>query len=214
VGVEALVRWQHPERGLLFPAAFIDTAEQTGAIVELGAFVLRESLQQCAAWRQAGHDLYVSVNLSGSQLADTSLTSLIAASPLPEGQVWLEVTETSLVGDVARAGEILTSLTQLGAKISIDDFGTGWASMTYLREFPVHALKIDRSFVSGLGASEIDTAIATSVLSLGRELGLKVFAEGIETDTQHQRLRDLGCEYGQGYLFGRPVPPEQLALEA
>jgi PAS domain S-box-containing protein len=214
VGVEALVRWQHPDRGLLFPAAFIDTAERTGAIVELGAFVLRESLQQCVAWRQAGHDLYVSVNLSGSQLADTSLTSLIAASPLPEGQLWLEVTETSLVGDVARAGEILTSLTQLGAKISIDDFGTGWASMTYLREFPVHALKIDRSFVSGLGASEIDTAIATSVLSLGRELGLKVFAEGIETDTQHQRLRDLGCEYGQGYLFGRPVPPEQLALEA
>lgn len=214
VGVEALVRWQHRDRGLLLPADFIDTAEQTGAIVDLGAFVLHESLSQCAVWRQAGHDLYVSVNLSGSQLADASLASMIAASPLSEGQLWLEVTETSLVGDFARAAEILTSLTHLGAKISIDDFGTGWASMTYLREFPVHALKIDRSFVSGLGASEIDTAIATSVLSLGRELGLKVFAEGIETPSQHQRLRDLGCEYGQGYLFGRPVPPDQLTFEA
>ena len=214
IGVEALVRWQHPQRGLLEPAVFIDTAERSGAIIELGAFVLDEARAQWTSWHQAGQSLYVSVNLSGLQLADPNLPALIAAKPLPEGELWLEVTETSLVRDLAQAGDTLNQVTALGPKVSIDDFGTGWASMTYLREFPVHALKIDRSFVRGIGTSSVDTAISTSVLSLGRELGLKVFAEGIETRGQHARLRDLGCEYGQGYLFGRPAPPGELALKA
>lgn len=214
VGVEALVRWQHPERGLLFPGDFMDVAEQSGAIVDLGAFVLDESRAQWARWRDAGHSVYVSVNLSGHQLADPHLPDLIAATPLPEGQLWLEVTETSLVQDLAQAGAALTKVTDLGPKVSIDDFGTGWASMTYLREFPVHALKIDRSFVRGIGTSAVDTAIVTSVLALGRELGLKVFAEGIETQRQHDELRALGCKLGQGYLFGRPVPPDEIELKA
>ena len=214
VGVEALVRWQHPERGLLFPGDFMGVAEQSGGIIDLGAFVLNESRTQWARWRDAGHSVYVSVNLSGHQLADPNLPDLIAATPLPEGQLWLEVTETSLVHDLAQAGAALTKVTDLGPKVSIDDFGTGWASMTYLREFPVHALKIDRTFVRGLGTSAVDTAIVTSVLALGRELGLKVFAEGIETQRQHDELRALGCQLGQGYLFGRPVPPEEIELKA
>ena len=214
VGFEALVRWQHPERGLLSPASFMDAAERTGAVVELGTFVLNAARLQWAVWNDSGHRFYVSVNLSGAQLADPNLPSLIAATPLPEGQLWLEVTETSLVQDLAQAGQTLGRVTALGPKVAIDDFGTGWASMTYLREFPVHALKIDRSFVHGAGTSTVDTAIAASVLSLGRELGLHVIAEGIETPGQRDQLRDLGCELGQGYLFGRPAPPDQLYLEA
>lgn len=213
VGAEALVRWQHPERGLLAPNAFMDAAERSGTVVDIGAFVLDEARAQWARWRDAGHERYVSVNLSGRQLADPALPELIAATRLPEGQLWLEVTETSLVQDLEQAGDTLQRIAALGPKIAIDDFGTGWASMSYLREFPVHALKIDRSFVAGVGHSAVDTAIATSVLSLGRELGLKVFAEGIETSGQLDQLRDLGCELGQGYLFGRPTPPDQLDPE-
>lgn len=212
VGAEALVRWQHPERGLLFPGDFIDVAEESGAIVDLGAFVLEEACAQWVIWRDAGRPVYVSVNLSALQLADPNLPDMIARLSMPEGQLWLEVTETSLIRDLAQAGEILTRVTNLGPKVSIDDFGTGWASMTYLREFPVHALKIDRSFVHGVGTSAVDTAIASSVVALGGQLALKVVAEGIETPDQFERLRELGCEYGQGYLFGRPVAADDLDL--
>lgn len=206
VGAEALVRWQHPSRGLLTPAAFLDTAERCGAINDLDALVLDEARAQWARWRDAGRDLYVSVNLSGRQLADPTLLDRISSFPMPEGQLWLEVTETSLIHDLQQAAHILNEVAALGAKISIDDFGTGWASLSYLREFPVHALKIDRSFVHGAGTSSVDTAIVSSVLSLGRELALNVVAEGIETVGQQDQLRELGCHYGQGYLFGRPTP--------
>ena len=213
-GVEALVRWEHPDRGLLAPAAFIDAAERSGSILDLGQIVLDEAAGQWATWDRAGLDLHMAVNLSGRQLSDPSFVDHLGAAmanlAIPPGALWLEVTETSLVEDLDQATKVLRRLTELGAHVSIDDFGTGWASLTYLREFPVHALKIDRVFVNGMGRGSTDTAIVSSILSLGAELGLSVIAEGIETEEQLDRLRRLGCELGQGYLFGRPLPPDEL----
>lgn len=210
LGVEALVRWQHPQRGLLAPGAFIGAAERSGAIVDIGQRVLELACRQHRAWADAGRDLHVAVNLSGRQLADTTLpdriAEVLAATGTPRGRLWLEVTETSLVDDLDRAADVLRRLDRLGTLVSIDDFGTGWASLTYLREFPVHSLKIDRVFVDGLGASARDTAIVSSMLSLGRDLDLAVVAEGIETGAQRDRLLELGCELGQGFHFGRPEP--------
>jgi PAS domain S-box-containing protein len=214
-GVEALLRWQHPERGLLPPAAFVDAAERSGAIVDLGEVALNEACRQWAAWQRAGIDLQMAVNLSGRQLADPHLADRLAdamsAVSMRPGALWLEVTETSLVDDLDQATRALRRLVDQGARVSIDDFGTGWASLTYLREFPVHALKIDRVFVNGLGKDSADNAIVSSIISLGRELELSVVAEGIETAEQLAHLRQLGCELGQGFLFGRPQAPEDLA---
>jgi PAS domain S-box-containing protein len=215
-GAEALVRWQHPDLGLLPPSEFIDAAERSGAIVELGQVVLDEASAQWARWRDAGHDLHVAVNLSGRQIADPNVVDRIAgvmdASSMPDGALRLEVTETSLVEDLDQATKVLARLTELGAHISIDDFGTGWASLTYLREFPVHSLKIDRVFVAGLGTSATDAAICSSIISLGDELDLQVVAEGIETVEQADHLRSIGCRFGQGYLFTRPQPADALEV--
>lgn len=215
-GVEALVRWVHPERGVLEPGSFIATAERSGAIVPLGEVVLAAACRQAQAWRRAGHDLDVAVNLSARQLADEDLpgrlSDLMATTSMPRGKLWLEVTETSLVEDLDRATAILHEIDEIGACVAIDDFGTGWASLTYLRQFPVHEVKIDRSFVAGLGGCARDAAIVSSMISLGHELDVRVVAEGIETMAQHRALHDLGCELGQGYLFGRPQPPEKLDL--
>jgi PAS domain S-box-containing protein len=213
-GVEALVRWQHPTRGLLQPAAFIDLAERSGAIVDLGLFVLEEACQQWSRWQADGLDLHVAVNLSGRQLADPDLAARVAsataAASMPPGELWLEVTETSLVEDLDQAERALRRLADEGAHVSIDDFGTGWASLTYLRRFPVTSLKIDRVFVEGLGAGGNDDAIVSSIISLGAELGLDVVAEGIETPQQAARLIELGCVLGQGFLYARPAPAADL----
>ena len=136
----------------------------------------------------------------------------MAVTSMPAGKLWLEVTETALVNDIVQARAVLREIDELGARISIDDFGTGWASLTYLREFPVGLLKIDGTFVQGLGESANDAAIVRSIIFLGRELELAVVAEGIETVEQRDQLHHLGCELGQGYLFGRPQPPEELDL--
>jgi PAS domain S-box-containing protein len=213
-GVEALVRWQHPDRGLLPPAEFIGLAERSGAIEELGRVVLEQACRQAEAWRDAGHDLHMAVNLSARQLADDTLTDHISAvmtsTSMPGERLWLEVTETALVQDLDQATAALRRIDDLGASVSIDDFGTGWASLTYLREFPVDALKIDRVFVAGLGTGSRDETIVGSMISLGRELDVLVIAEGIETEDQRSILLDLGCEIGQGYLFGRPQPASDL----
>ncbi|HEY9558173.1 MAG TPA: EAL domain-containing protein [Acidimicrobiales bacterium] len=213
-GTEALVRWNHPERGLLPPAAFIDTAERSGAIIELGRLVLEDACRQWRSWYDAGAVLQIAVNLSGRQLADADLPVLLErtmrAVGMPPGVLSLEVTETSLVEDIDLASEVLKRAADIGATIAIDDFGTGWASLTYLRQFPVHALKVDRSFVAGLGSESADEAIVASILSLGSELGLTVVAEGIETADQAAHLQRLGCSLGQGFLFSRPLPADQL----
>ena len=217
LAVEALVRWNHPERGLLNPIAFIEVAEHSGLIRELGQVVLAAACRQTALWRRGGADVELSVNLSTRQLADPRLveqvTAVLADSGLDPGALWFEVTESALVEDVDTAIIVLGRLVDLGIRIAIDDFGTGWASLTYLRNFPVHALKIDRSFTSGVGRNPNDTAIVRSILSLGAELGVAVIAEGIETPAQELALRRLGCTLGQGYLYGRPGPPAHIELD-
>jgi PAS domain S-box-containing protein len=209
IALEALVRWNHPDRGVLAPAAFMDAAERSGMIVELGRVVLDKACRQSAEWRRSGLDLEIAVNLSTRQLAHPGLfddiTSTLAATGSRADSLWLEVTETALVEDVDQAAELLHRLSALGVRIAIDDFGTGWASLTYLKQFPVHALKIDRSFVAGVDRNPQDTAIARSILSLGRELDLVVVAEGVETVGQQSALQALGCSIGQGYLYGRPT---------
>jgi len=208
VTLEALVRWNHPERGLLAPAAFIDTAEHGGLIVEIGNVVLEKACGQAAEWRSSGLDIEVAVNISARQLSDPELfdriSSVLAFTGLDPNKLWLEVTETSLVEEVEQASAVLHRLAGIGIRIVIDDFGTGWASLTYLRNFPVHALKIDRSFIAGIGRNAHDTAIARSILALGAELGLDVIAEGVETPRQQKALQKLGCTLAQGYLYGHP----------
>ncbi len=216
VGVEALLRWQHPTRGLLAPAEFLDVAEQTGLIVPIGAWVLSEACQQVQRWNHGLPDdehLAVSVNLSGRQLtepdlADTIGASLRAASIDPHAlRLVLEVTETLLPADEDEARRRLVELHELGIQLAIDDFGTGYSSLRYVRDLPISTIKIDRSFVSGLGQSDHDEAIVDAVTQLARTLGLRVVAEGVETETQFAFLSRVGCDYSQGYLFGRPQPP-------
>ncbi len=210
IGVEALARWQHPQRGLLAPLEFIDAAERSGQIIELGQSVLQTACTQVQRWRDAGQELHLAVNLSCVQLLDERLPDLLAqtlaATGLPADKLWLEITETTLVQDLDKATRSLHRIRDLGVSMSIDDFGTGWASLTYLRQFPVNALKIDRLFVTGLGLRTRDTAIAQSIISLADELGIGVVAEGVETLEQAAALRAMGCKYAQGFLFGRPAP--------
>jgi PAS domain S-box-containing protein len=216
IGVEALVRWNHPTRGLLLPDQFIEAAERSGLICELGEVVLKQACVQAQCWRAAGLELYLSVNVSAQQLAGgrlpARLVEIMTLTDMRPADLWIEITETALVEDLEEARAGLRQIDELGVHISIDDFGTGWASLTYLREFPVRALKIDLVFVHGLGTSSCDLAIVKSIISLGSELGLDVVAEGIETLDQRAMLYQLGCEKGQGYLFGGPAPAEELFL--
>jgi diguanylate cyclase (GGDEF)-like protein len=215
IGFEALVRWEHPERGLVPPLDFLPLAEETGLIVPIGAWVLREACAQAARWavESSGQPaLSVSVNLSARQLADPALVETIDSAlrdaELDPSLLVLEITETVLMEDRERAVAVLRSLTDRGVQIGIDDFGTGHSSLGYLKTLPVHALKIDRSFVDGLGTEPEDSAIVAAVVHLGHALGLTVTAEGIETPVQLSELQALGCDLGQGYYFARPQPSE------
>ena len=214
VGVEALVRWNHPSRGLIGPADFIDAAERLGLIGRLGEVVLEKACTQLASWRREGRDLYLAVNVSALQLVDPCFPRRVQAIMMRTGieaqDLWLEITETALIEDVAQATLALRAIEALGVKIAIDDFGTGWGSLTYLREFPVHALKIDRAFVDGLEGGVRKRAIVRSVIQMGHELALDVIAEGIETCDQQAALEAMGCTTGQGFLFSRPVPADDV----
>ena len=217
VTFEALARWNHPDLGILRPRSFIDAAERSGVILELGRVVFDKACRQTAEWRRAGLDLELAINLSAKQLADSALlddiTATLAASGLDPHALWLEVTETALVEDVEQATDLLERLAALGIRIAIDDFGTGWASLTYLKQFPVHALKIDQTFVDSVDHDPQDAAIVRSILSLGEELDLIVIAEGVETVAQQSALRALGCSMGQGFLYGEPSPAGAVALQ-
>ncbi|HEX5096020.1 MAG TPA: EAL domain-containing protein [Acidimicrobiia bacterium] len=211
-GFEALVRWEHPERGLLGPDAFLEAAERTGLIVPIGAWVFDEACRQAAAWaEESAKPLSVSVNVSERQLLAANFVDSIAraleASGLPPELLVIEVTERVLMDDRERAAEILGRLAELGVQLSVDDFGTG-QSLSYLKHLPVHSLKIDRSFIDGLGADLDDAAIVAAIVALGHALGLTVTAEGIETPRQLSEVRSLGCDTGQGYYFARPQPGE------
>lgn len=215
--LEALVRWNHPDRGLLLPAEFIPIAEETGLIVPIGTRVLEEACQQLARWQQALPDLQsmsISVNLSGRQLGDPDLPDLLATiidrtGVRPE-QIVLEMTESLLMDDVEFSHLTLARLKALRVRLAIDDFGTGYSSLSYLRTFPVDVLKVDRSFVAGLGTEGGDEAIVAAVIHLAHTLGLDAVAEGVETAAQLERLRALGCDLAQGFHLARPAPAEDV----
>jgi len=213
-GWEALIRWQHPERGLLPPAAFIDAAEETGLIVPIGEWILREAIGQIASWnRRFGWTRTMSVNLAARQITDDFaelLDDVLVSTGMDPDLIWLEITETALMVDVHTAETVLHRITGMGVHLTVDDFGTGYSSLTYLQRFPVEGLKIDKSFTDGLHRDPQADAICEGVVSLGRALGLKTVAEGIEDRIQLERLRAMGCPLGQGYLFGRPVPADEV----
>jgi diguanylate cyclase (GGDEF)-like protein len=213
-GFEALVRWNHPERGLIPPVEFIPLAEETGAITGIGRWVLREALRQGAVWSaDTGAALRMAVNLSPRQFQDGDVVADVVAalqeSGFPAGQLTLEVTEGVLVRDVDRVVAQLEALRALGIRIAIDDFGTGFSGLSYLRHLPADIIKIDRSFVMDLPAGRSATTLITSIVELARTLGLDVVAEGVETEDQRQALADLDCAQGQGYLFARPQPADR-----
>ncbi|HEV2906929.1 MAG TPA: EAL domain-containing protein [Actinomycetota bacterium] len=217
MGVEALLRWDHPERGLLRPAEFISLAEETGLILPIGRWALQEACRQAQRWREANPDrrpLTVAVNLSARQLAQPDVADMVAEALESTGtdpsQVWLEITESVLTGDTEATVGALRALKALGVRLSVDDFGTGYSSLLYLKRFPVDTLKVDRSFVAGLGTHPDDTAIVAGVVGLAQTLGLTAVAEGVETEEQRAALLALGCDLAQGYLFGHPEPPEEL----
>jgi len=220
VGFEVLARWRHPDRGLLGADKFLPMAEETGLISDVGASVLRSSLMQLGTWLHSGRvagDLSMAVNLSARQLGDSDLVDIVAEalaqSGVPAHLLWLEITETALMADVKAASVRLRELRSLGLHLAVDDFGTGYSSLTYLKRFPVEAIKVDRSFVSGLGIDAEDTTIVEAVVKLGHSLGLQVVAEGVETPLQLSRLREIGCERAQGFLFGRPRPADLVEAE-
>ena len=217
-GFEALVRWMHPERGLVSPTTFIPLAEETGLICEIGVWVLREACRQVADWNRRLSDafgpLQVSVNLSGRQFAqddlEAQITDSLQQSGLSPDCLKLEITESVLMENSDAATGIMARLRDMGMRISIDDFGTGYSSLSYLHQFPAQTLKIDQSFVSRLGSEDSQLAIVQAVLSLAHVMGMDVVAEGIETPAHLEILRGLGCEFGQGYLFAKPLPAAEI----
>ena len=211
VGFEALARWQHPQRGVLLPALFITIAEEAGLLRELDAAVLKDACLQLCRWSGARDGLLprLSVNISATSLADPLLSmrirDVLASSGFPGDQLFLEITETTLVEDVASAFTNIAEIKSLGIRLAVDDFGTGYSSLRYLRRFPVGILKIDRSFVDGLGHDLEDEVIVETVIRMARSLGIEVVAEGVETLKQEEILRRLGCHYLQGFFYGRPA---------
>jgi diguanylate cyclase (GGDEF)-like protein len=214
VGVEALVRWQHPERGFIPPNEFIPIAERTGLIKPLSQYVVASALRQCGEWRAAGFDLHVAVNLTIPDLLDLELPDrigeLLAETGVRPSQLELEVTETTILADPFRVRQVLNRLNEMGLRLAIDDFGTGYSSLAYLKNLPVHTIKIDRSFVMGMCEDASDATIVRSTIDLGRNLGLGVVAEGIESQEVWDALRADGCSLAQGYFISRPASAEYL----
>jgi EAL domain-containing protein (putative c-di-GMP-specific phosphodiesterase class I) len=206
-GFEALVRWEHPARGLLGPAAFVPLAEETGLIIGIGEWVLREACAAAAGWPE---ELTLSVNLSPRQLAQPDLVATVrralAESGVDPARLCLEITESAVMESGAATTAQLRALKSLGVRLAIDDFGTGFSSLAHLRRFPVDVLKIDGMFIAGLGSEPQDASIAAAVISLAHALGLRTVAEGVETEEQLRVLRELGCNLAQGHLFARPLP--------
>jgi predicted signal transduction protein with EAL and GGDEF domain len=215
VGVEALVRWQHPELGLISPAEFIPLAEETGLILQIGRWVLSTACAQLRAWQEQGFpDLRVAVNLSGRQFQQADLVRTIAdvleLSRLEPSDLELELTESSIMQDAEATVAKCEALDRLGIRLSVDDFGTGYSSLAYLKRFPIKALKIDQSFIQDITTDPNDAAIAQAIVALAETLKLRVIAEGVETEAQLALLRRYHCDEMQGYLFSRPLPPDEL----
>jgi EAL domain-containing protein (putative c-di-GMP-specific phosphodiesterase class I) len=218
LGVEALLRWRHPQHGLISPASFIPIAEETGLIVSIGEWVLDEACRQNAAWLAAGcGPLVVAVNLSALQITQPGLSATVSAAlrrhALPPELLELEITESVLMRDTDRALAVLSELRQIGIKVSIDDFGTGYSSLNYLKRLPLDKLKIDQSFVRDLPRDANDVAITQAIIAISSKLGLAVIAEGVETREQFEFLRSNGCDQIQGFYFSRPRPPAEIIDE-
>jgi len=214
VGYEALLRWEHPERGLLLPEEFIDLAEETGLILPLGKWVLQEACRDRMLHADAEDPCTISINVSFSQVAQPDLAEVVARTlsetGIPPSRLCLELTESVLMADTDKAVTVLEDLKSLGVKLAVDDFGTGYSSLGYLQRFPVDIVKIDRSFVADLGRDGEATAITEAVVRIGEALDLQVIAEGVENAAQRTALRDLGCPLAQGFYFSRPQPREAL----
>jgi diguanylate cyclase (GGDEF)-like protein len=214
VGVEALVRWRHPQRGMIPPASFIPLAEESRVIVPIGRWVLDEACRQAAAWSAAGLPLGISVNVSAHQLGRREFVEdvrrALESSGIAPSSLTLEITETTLVRDVPAVCERLEEVKALGVRVAIDDFGTGYASLSHLQRMPVDVLKIDRSFVAALDDGEQSRELLAAILGVGRSLSLSVVAEGIEEDSQRTMLEDMGCELAQGFLLGYPGPAHEI----
>ena len=214
-GLEALVRWLHPHRGLIPPMEFIPVAEETGLIIPMGEFVLRAACQQVKAWRDAGFPkLWVSVNLSGRQFQDQNLVQkikqVLQETGLPSDGLRLEVTESIVMRDLAYSIKVLKELKMLGVFVSLDDFGNGYSSLSYLKQFPLKVLKIDRSFIHDIIINQNSEAITTAIIFMARSLNLEVVAEGVETEEQLSFLKSKFCDEVQGYLFSKPLPAMEL----
>ncbi len=216
VGVEALLRWQHPERGLVSPGDFIPVAEAKGLIVPIGRWVLNEACRQAMAWQENGCDLEIAVNVSARQLDDGVLIGDVKAalrrSGLDAGKLTLEITETALMRDPQLTATQLRALKELGVRIAIDDFGTGYSSLAYLRQFPADALKIDRSFIAEITTSHASDVLIHTLVQLGKTLDIETLAEGIEEESQLHALQREGCDLGQGFWFSRPLEAHALQL--
>jgi EAL domain-containing protein (putative c-di-GMP-specific phosphodiesterase class I) len=218
LGAEALVRWQHPQRGLVAPDLFIPIAETTGLVIPLGRWVLEEACRRTAEWKAAAiadDSFYVSVNLSARHLQDDSVLpdvrTALEVSGLAAEALVLEVTETALIEDLNPAGSTLATLKLLGLRIAVDDFGTGYSSLAYLNNFPLDIIKLDKSFIDRVATTVDGETMVRAVVDLARTLGLIAIAEGVEHDDQAVALDHLGCRLAQGFLFARPMPANDLA---
>ncbi len=208
-GVEALIRWRHPRRGIVQPDDFIPLLEETGLITEIGGWVLDRACTQGAAWRAAGHPIGIAVNVSARQLDTDQLIEdvqgALGRSGLPPEALTIEITETTLMRNVQETIRRLTAVKELGVRIAIDDFGTGYSSLAHLQQFPVDALKIDRSFITGLRHNKEGETLIHTLVQLGKALSIETFAEGIEEQHELTLLRGEECDSGQGFLFARPL---------
>lgn len=215
-GVEALLRWTHPERGFVSPAEFVPVAEESGLIIELGDWVLKQACKQQVLWRESGMgDIVIAVNLSSIQFQNAELVETIKQTVLDAGlspgMLELEITESGIMDKGSTVVELLTELNEFGLKLAIDDFGTGYSSLAYLKHFPVHYLKIDRDFVIDLPHNKDDAAIAKTIISMGQTMKLQVVAEGVETEEQLEFLRSENCDFVQGYYISKPLPAADFA---
>jgi EAL domain-containing protein (putative c-di-GMP-specific phosphodiesterase class I) len=217
VGMEALVRWQHPEHGLLNPSGFIDLAEETGLIRSITDTVLAQACAQLAQWRACGHtELRMSVNVSPQEFDRADVVDRITAQVekyrLPANALEIEITENLLLHDVSSVIDKMRMLRDRGVRISIDDFGTGYSSLNYLRRFPINSIKLDQTFIRDLDEGHSNSPIVNAIVGIADGFDLKLLAEGVETDFQRRLLQDLGCDEMQGFLFSRPVPAREAGL--
>ena len=216
IGFEALLRWNHSQKGFVSPAQFIPIAEDSGLIIPITKWILRQTCSQIAEWQKlSSYDkLMISVNISGKHLTDETLVTdvqkALENAGITTDSLKLEITESAAMDNPEQSIQILHNLKKLGVQLSIDDFGTGYSSLSYLHRLPFDSLKIDRSFVSGVGERGENSKILQTIVSLAKNLRMRIFAEGIETEAQLAVLQNLGCDYGQGYLMSKPLPVEQM----